>query len=54
MMATLLEKLVLFLDRTHGCRYIRFDHRIEAWLSAREELPIVVSNIGVFGVPGQG
>ncbi|PPL04317.1 hypothetical protein [Parapedobacter indicus] len=46
MMATLFEKLALFLDGTHGFRYIRYAHRIEVWLSAGEELPIVVSNIG--------
>lgn len=44
-MAMLFEKLTLFLDGTHGFRYIRGDHRMEVWLYDREELPIVVSNI---------
>lgn len=46
MMATLFEKLTLFLDGTHEFRYIRGDHRMEVWLCAKEALPIVVSSIG--------
>jgi hypothetical protein len=41
----LLEKLALFLDGMHEFRYIRDGHRIEVWLSGREELPVVVSSI---------
>ncbi len=42
----LMERLALFLDRTHGFHYIRGDYRLEVWLSAREELPVVISSIG--------
>ena len=45
-MATLFEKLTSFLDRSREFHYIRDDHRMEIWASAREELPIVVANIG--------
>ncbi|MFC7527025.1 hypothetical protein ACFQRK_23945 [Parapedobacter sp. GCM10030251] len=45
-MATLFEKLAMFLDGTQGFRYIQGDYRMELWLSAGEELPIVVSRIG--------
>lgn len=44
--AMLFEKLALFLDGTYGFHYIRDDHRMEIWLSAKEELPIIVSNMG--------
>ncbi len=44
-MAMLMEKLALVLDRMNGFYYIRGDHRIEVWLSDKEELPIVISNI---------
>jgi len=45
-MATLFEKLAMFLDGTHGFHYTRDGHRMEIWLSAREELPLVVSHMG--------
>lgn len=45
-MAMLFEKLALFLDGTRGFHYIRDDHRMEIWLSEKEELPIIVSNMG--------
>ncbi|MFC3195983.1 hypothetical protein ACFOET_00020 [Parapedobacter deserti] len=43
--AMLLEKLIFFLEMKHGFRYTRGDHQLEIWLSDREELPIVISQI---------